>query len=90
MLRISKVEETPTSIKLKIEGKLIGDWVLLLESECSHCLTGKREVQLDFADVTFVDGTVADTLSRLMTRNVKVVSSNPLVRELLKGRGHNE
>ena len=86
MLRITKIKETSKTIQLKLEGKVTGDWVSVLENECSHCLAGNRQVQLDFSDVTFVEGRVGDTLNLLMSQNVKIVNCSTLVRELLKGR----
>ncbi len=85
MLRITKVNESPTQITMKLEGKLASDWVRLLESECRSCLQDKRKVQLDFSDVTFIDGRGVEMLSKLATKNIKVVDCSALIKDLLEG-----
>ena len=86
MLRITKVDESPSQITMKLEGKLASDWVPLLESECLRCLQEKREVLLDFSDLTFIDGRGVELLGRMAAENIKVVDCSAFIKDLLEGR----
>ncbi len=90
MLRITKIAEDSSTITMKLEGKLASDWVPLLETECLSCLKEKREVLLDFSDVTFVDGRGAMVLEKLAAKKIKVVACSDLIKELIKGEEQNE
>ena len=85
MLRITKINESPSQITLKLEGKVSSDWVPLLESECLRCLQEKREVLLDFSDLTFIDGRGVELLGRMAAENIKVVDCCALIKDLLEG-----
>ncbi len=90
MLRITKIAEDSSTITMKLEGKLASDWVPLLETECLSWLKEKREVLLDFSDVTFVDGRGAVVLEKLAAKKIKVVACSDLIKELIKGEEKNE
>ncbi len=87
MLRITKVAEDSSTVTMKLEGKLASDWVPLLEGECLTCLKGKRQVLLDFSEVTFVDSRGAEVVNKLAGKGIKVVDCDELIKELLEGGG---
>ena len=54
MLRISRTDPEPRRRALRLEGRLIGEWVDLLAATC-HAELGKRKhVVLDLSGVTYV------------------------------------
>ena len=83
MLRITILTEGSSLIRLKLEGRIVLDWVALLEHECLESLRTGHTVVLDFAAVTFVDCAGAAML-RKMTDGLQIVNVSPLVEDLLR------
>lgn len=84
MLRITKVAEDPGSVILKVEGRVVSDWVQVLEQECLRSLGRNQEVVLDFTDVVFVDGQGISMLKRIKSRAVQIVNTSGLLEDLLR------
>jgi ABC-type transporter Mla MlaB component len=84
MLKISEAGEANHSVKLKLEGRVVGPWVGELRQVCEALLTGERSLELDLADVTFVDASGVAALSRLKTGGVTYINCSPFVEEQLK------
>jgi hypothetical protein len=84
MLRISSATEAGSLIRLKAEGTIVGDWVPLLEAECLRHMTARRLVELDVADVSFVDREGVVMVQGLLGRGVQVVGASALVEALLR------
>ncbi len=85
MLRITKVDESPTLVTMKLEGKIASDWVSLLERECLGVLQEKRKVGLDLSDVTFVDGSGVEMLGRMAAEGINVINCSAPIEDLLRG-----
>jgi len=71
---------------LTVEGRIVSDWVAVLERECHRWLQDGRKVRLDFSGVTFVDRPGVEMLKRLQASDVRIVGCSVFVAELLKGR----
>ena len=84
MLRITKVNESPSHITMKLEGKIAADWVPLIEDECRRCLKDQRKILLDLSEVTFVDGHGVDMLSKMTKEGIQVVECSALIQYLLE------
>jgi anti-anti-sigma regulatory factor len=84
MLRITKVAESPSSITLKLEGRLVSDWVSLVERECLALRQGQRQISLDFSEVTFIDDRGVKMLQRIASADLKVVNCPAFIADLLK------
>ena len=87
MLRISSTAEAGSRVTVKAEGSLVGDWVPLLHAECVRHLDAARLVELDLADVRFVDRDGAAMVRGLMARGVKVIRASALMNALLGPSG---
>lgn len=74
MLKITKTHDTSTGVHLKLEGRVIGQWAYLLDGTCRAYLRDKKTVELDCADVEFVDAHGADVLKNLPRKRVKLLS----------------
>ena len=85
MLRITKVDESPTLVTMKLEGKIASDWVSLLERECLGVLQEKRKVVLDLSDVTFVDGSGVEMLGKMAAEVIHVINCSAPIEDLLRG-----
>ena len=81
MLRISKIEENV----LRLEGRLVGRWVELLEEVCNSRMSGKEEtLTLDLSGVTFASREGTSLLQGLQDQGVKYVFCSPFLKELCK------
>ena len=87
MLRIRKIVASSTAITLHVEGRIVAEWVALLEQECGQALRETARVQLDLAGVTFIDARGVKALRRIATDGVVIVNSRELIDALLKSDG---
>lgn len=83
MLRITRVEGSPGTATLKVEGRIAADWVRVLREEMRRSLEEKQAVVLDFADVRFVDRQGVEMLRQMRAAEVRIVNCPPLIGELL-------
>ena len=86
MLRITKMTENGSPVTLKLEGKVHGDWVSLLEQECRALISQKKKVLLDFSEVIFMDERGVEMLRRLPPRSVTVINGDAFIDDLI-GQG---
>ena len=82
VLRITQT--APPEVTLKIEGRIAGDAVALLENECRTQMTGGHCLQLDFSDVATVDPQGVVMLRRLRDACVRIVHAPPFIAALLE------
>ena len=87
MVRIQKIVESPTETTLSVEGRIVSDWVAVLEHECRQALRDTPRVRLDLAAVTFIDARGVEVLRRLVIGGVAVVNCREFVDALLNGDG---
>jgi anti-anti-sigma regulatory factor len=83
MLRITTVSQTAIATTLKVEGRLVMDWVPELEAACTRQRANGRQLVLDFADVLFVDRRGARAVTDLVHAGIRVENCRTLVQELL-------
>ncbi len=84
MLKISQTERANHSVTLKLEGRVVGEWVGELRQVCETLLTEGRSLKLDLADVTFADASGVAALSSFKSRGVTFSNCSPFVEEQLK------
>ena len=88
MLRITRAEDRETSvIRVRAEGRVVSDWVEVLERECQMSLEQAQWVEIDLSGVTFIDGRGVEMLRRLRTGRVGIVNCSPVLEDLLSGGG---
>lgn len=88
MLRITHASEGPSEITLKLEGRVVSDWVPLLRQECLRILNERKKVWLDFSGVTFVDDQGVKMLKGIAGERVRLMNCSPLIEELLQEGGN--
>jgi ABC-type transporter Mla MlaB component len=81
VLRITQI--APPEVTLKIEGRVTGEAVDVLEQECHSQIDDGNCVRLDFADVDSVDQQAVSMLRRLADRCVRIEHAPPFVAALL-------
>ena len=88
MLRITRVAESPSHVTLKLEGRIVSDWVSVLERECLTWLQETRQVILEVAEVTFIDRSGLEMLRRIISPQLQIINASALIEELLqRGQG---
>jgi anti-anti-sigma regulatory factor len=87
MLKITTIEETGTTVLLKLEGKVTEQWAALLDGECRAFLNNRQTLMLDCAGVNFLDARGVDVLRNLRLNNVTILGAPEIVTELLRTGG---
>jgi len=87
MLKITKVEESGTTVRLKLEGKVTEQWAALLEGECRAFLRNRKALVLDCAAVNFLDARGVEVLRNLPQEEVRLIGAPGFVTELLQTGG---
>lgn len=85
MLRISVLDSSNGLKVYRLEGMVIGRWVIELQELCEDALGRRQEVVVDLSDVSYVDREGIALLLRLRNRKVALTNPQPFVAELLKG-----
>ena len=83
MLRISTIKDTRSVLTVKIEGRLVSEWVPLLEKECSRLVDPHRAITLDLVDVSYVDESGLALLRRLSELSWTLSPCSSFVHQLL-------
>ena len=84
MLRISRSAASPSLATLLVEGRVVAEWVPVLERECWLALQENGHVQLDLSAVTFVDGRGLAALRHLSSKDLEIVNCPEFIGELLR------
>jgi len=83
MLRITRVEDTVTILHLRLEGRIVGDWVQLLAAELAQPSQSKRAIQVDLIGVAFANDAALSLLRGALGAGVRLVNCPPLIGALL-------
>ena len=87
MLRITHDHAHDLDSTIRLEGKLLGPWVMELARSCDELLRTPGSLRLDLSAVTFVDGAGVALLRDLLGRGVTLAACSGLVAELLHLEG---
>lgn len=83
MLRISKTAASSSLATLRVEGRVVAEWVPVLERECRLTLQENGRVRLDLSAVTFIDDRGVAALKRLGDA-IEIVNCPEFIGELLR------
>jgi ABC-type transporter Mla MlaB component len=84
MLRITEVTSNGKAARIRLEGQVIGPYVMEVQKSCEKLLKADRALALDMADVSFVDRNGAALFKELSRRNVSLVNCSAFLTEQLK------
>lgn len=85
MLRAMIVESSEDTVKLRVEGRMAGQWVEELRTACElQGINHGVRLIIDLAEVSYVDSAGIELLKELKSRCVTLLSPSPLVLEQLK------
>jgi anti-anti-sigma regulatory factor len=86
VLRITRIEGPGAGVvTLRVEGRIVGEAVGLVEQECRRALQEPVEVRVDLVGVAFIDGRAVGMLRRLCAERLRVMNCSPFVEHLLAG-----
>lgn len=83
VLRISRIQEKGAGVCLKVEGRLSGDGVALLEGELAAASRSAALLTLDLSAVDFASLQATEMLRAATSRGVRVVACSPFLAPLL-------
>ncbi len=83
MLRITRFEENRSQLRLKLEGRIISNWVHILREECQNIAQTYSTVELDLADISFIDSLGAKILKELQSNGFHLINCSPLVKDII-------
>lgn len=69
---------------LRFEGRLVGPWVKEASQVCERLLEANHLLNLDLADLSYLDRAGAILLVDLRTRGVCLLNGSPFLEEQLK------
>lgn len=84
MLRISPIQSGNHHAILRLEGTVAGPWVAELKEVCEKVVSEGRALELDLAEVTFLDQPAAALLLNFRSQGIPLVGCSPFVAEQLK------
>lgn len=84
MLKITKTWEGECEVHLKLEGKISSQWAALLDGICRNHLRDMKVVQLDCANVDFVDAIGIAVLNGLPQNRIALINAPSFIMQLLQ------
>jgi hypothetical protein len=85
MLRITVVESSSEAVRLRVEGRVTGQWIEELRKTCElQALGDGILLTLDIADVSFADAEGIELLRELKTWGVILSCPSSFMAEQLK------
>ena len=84
MLRITEERTSDNLMTFRLEGRIVGPWVALLEASSEEVLGDDCELTLDLGEVVFADQEGAALLVHLQQRRVAFSHCSPFLEEQLK------
>ena len=84
MLRITPADSRNHHAILRLEGRVAGPWVAELWKACEKVLGEGHALELNLAEVSFLDAAGITLLSEVRARGVELSDCSPFVAEQLK------
>lgn len=84
MLRIMEENVTNSSMTLRLDGRLVNQWIDVLRSSCEQAFQNESRLILDLAGVSFADFEGVKLLRQLEQQQVTFVNCSPFLREQMK------
>jgi len=84
MLRIVEMNTANESLTLRLDGRLVSQWVEVLRSSCEQASQQDGRLILDLAGMNFADYEGVQLLRQLEQRHITFINCSPFLREQLK------
>ena len=79
MLKISEIQPSNHTVTLRLEGRVVGPWVAELRHSCEKLLSEGRVLNLQLAEVEFLDPSGISLLTNLRDRGARLLDCSPFV-----------
>jgi anti-anti-sigma regulatory factor len=79
MLKISEVTPANSHVMLRLEGSIAGPWVSEARHACEEILSKGYALQLNLAEIEFMDAAGIALLGDLQARGARLVECSPFV-----------
>jgi len=83
MVRITLNDTAQGTTTMAIEGRIVSEWINVVETECQALLLKKQNVLLDFSGVNFVEGEGVRMIQRLLHKGCRVVNCPAFIHHVL-------
>lgn len=87
MLRITTIEERPNAVRLRLDGKITAQWAALLDRVCRAYIEQRKAVEIDCANVDFIDALGVRVLTRLPRGAVVLQDTPSFITQMLHSGG---
>lgn len=84
MLRIMEEKAANNATTLRLDGRIVGQWVELLRTSCEQFFQRNSRIVLDLTGVSFADFEGVRLLQQLEQRQVALINCSPFLQEQLK------
>jgi anti-anti-sigma regulatory factor len=84
MLRILEEKTTDNSTILRLDGRIVGQWVEVLRESCEQVFQSNGDVTLDLTGVSFADHDGVRLLRQLDQRQVRLINCSQFLQEQMK------
>lgn len=84
MLRITEDNLTNDWMTLRLDGRLVNEWVEVLRSSYEQAFQNQHHLTLDLAGVSFADHEGVNLLRQLEQQQVAFINCSPFLREQMK------
>ena len=84
MLRIVEEKATNNQTVLRLDGRLVSQWIEILRSSCEQAIKDNGSLVLEMSGVSFADREGLRLLRQLNERQVALLHCSPFLREQLK------
>ena len=69
---------------MRVEGRIVAEWVAVLERECRRALQENRSIRLDLSGVTYIDADGVETLRQLGPDELEIIDCPEFIEALLR------
>ena len=83
MLRITRFDDDVSGPRLLLEGRIVGDWVQVLETEIKRAGKEDKPLILDLSRVDFATLPAVALLKEAASRGARLTGCSPLLVSLL-------
>lgn len=84
MLRITEETLDGKAARMRLEGQVVGPYVMEVRKSCEKLLEAGGSLALDMGEVSFVDRDGLTLFRELISRHVSLVNCSPFITEQLK------
>jgi len=86
MIRITPLADDGQNVRLKVEGRIVENWVSEIKDVCISLLAKNKMIFLDFSHVRFVDRQGVEVLQKVLGDRVEIIGASRLVQALLRAQ----